>query len=66
VRFFEDVYSWEKRRYLVALVAGLGWLVLSVTPTDMSDTPLFVRIAPVEWWYYPFWLASAVLRRRGA
>ena len=61
MKVFKDVYGWEKRRYLVALVAGLGWLVLSGVPTDIIDTPLFVRMTPVEWWNYPFWVASAVL-----
>lgn len=58
---FEDIRGWGARRYLVALMAGLGWLVISGTPTDIIDTPLFVRMTPVEWWNYPFWLASAVL-----
>lgn len=57
----DEVYSWEKRRYIVATVAGIGWLVISGVPTDIVDTPLFVRMTPVEWWNYPFWLASAVL-----
>lgn len=61
MRALEDIRSWGARRYLVAVVAGLGWLVLSGTPTDIIDTPLFVRMTPVEWWNYPFWLASAVL-----
>lgn len=60
-RALEDVRGWGARRYLVALMAGLGWLVISGTPTDIIDTPLFVRMTPVEWWNYPFWLASAIL-----
>ncbi|MCA1718931.1 MAG: hypothetical protein LC781_19590 [Actinobacteria bacterium] len=61
MKVFADVYGWGKRRYLVAAVAGLGWLVFSGIPTDIIDTPLFVRMTPVEWWNYPFWLTSAVL-----
>ena len=57
----DEVYGWGAQRYLVAAVAGLGWLVLSGLPTDIIDTRLFVRMTPVEWWNYPFWLASAVL-----
>jgi hypothetical protein len=45
----DEMYSWGKRRYLVAVVAGLGWLVLSGVPTDIIDTPLFKRMTPVEW-----------------
>jgi hypothetical protein len=36
-------------------------LVLSGVPTDLLDTPLFVRMTPAEWWNYPLWVASAVL-----
>ncbi len=53
--------GWGKVRYLVATVAGLGWLFLSGLPTEMFDTPLFVRMTPVRWWDYPFWVAGAVL-----
>jgi hypothetical protein len=56
-----DVGNWKVRRYLVAVVAGLSWLVLSGVPTNIIDTPLFTRMTPVEWWNYPFWLASAIL-----
>jgi hypothetical protein len=49
------------RHYLVALAAGVGWLVLSGVPTDLIDTPLFVRMTPPEWWNYPSWVAGAVL-----
>jgi hypothetical protein len=49
------------RHYLVALAAGAGWLVLSGVPTDLIDTPLFVRMTPPSWWIYPSWVASAVL-----
>ena len=42
-------------------MAGTIWLVLSGIPTDIIDTPLFVRMTPVRWWDYPFWVAGAVL-----
>ncbi len=53
--------GWGMRRCVVATVAGLGWLAVSGVPTDIIDTPLFVRMMPVEWWNYPFWVAGAVL-----
>lgn len=53
--------GWGKARYLVATVGGLGWLFLSGLPTEMFDTPLFVRMTPVRWWDYPFWVAGAAL-----
>jgi hypothetical protein len=53
--------GWEMHRYLVAVVAGAGWLVLSGVPTDIIDTPLFTRMTPILWWNYPFWVAGAAL-----
>ncbi|WP_207956402.1 hypothetical protein [Rubrobacter marinus] len=53
--------GWGMRRYLMAVLAGGGWLVVSGVPTGILETPFYVRMTPVEWWNYPFWLASAVL-----
>jgi hypothetical protein len=55
------IRDWRLRRYLAVLVAGAVWLVLSGIPTDIIDTPLFVRMTPVRWWDYPFWVTGAVL-----
>ncbi len=55
------IRGWEARRYLVALVVGTVWLALSGVPTDLVDTPLFLRMTPAEWWDYPLWVAGAVL-----
>jgi hypothetical protein len=52
---------WGLRRYAVAAAAACLWLVLSGVPTDLIDTPLFVRMTPAEWWNYPLWVAGAVL-----
>jgi hypothetical protein len=56
-----DIRGWGMRRYLGALVAGVGWLMISGVPTDLIDTPLFVRMTPAQWWNYPLWVAAAVL-----
>jgi len=61
VEALATIRDWRLRRYLAALVAGTIWLVLSGIPTDIIDTPLFVRMTPVRWWDYPFWVAGAVL-----
>jgi hypothetical protein len=61
VEALADIRGWGVRRYLAAVAAGIGWLLLSAVPTDIVDTPLFVRMTPVEWWNYPFWVAGAVL-----
>ncbi len=52
---------WGLRRYTVAVVAACLWPVLSGVPTDLIDTPFFVRMTPAEWWNYPLWVAGAVL-----
>jgi hypothetical protein len=36
-------------------------LALSGVPTDLVDTPLFVRMTPAEWWNYALWVAGAIL-----
>jgi hypothetical protein len=56
-----SIGRWDGRRYLAALVAGAGWLVLSGVPTGIIETPLYFRMTPVRWWDYSFWVASAVL-----
>lgn len=61
MRTLLDIRGWGPRRYLAALLAGAAWLVVSGVPTDLIDTPLFVRMTPVLWWDYPFWIAGAVL-----
>lgn len=57
----EDVRGWGARRYLLAFLVGVGWLVLSGVPTGIIETPFFSRMTPVEWWNYPFWTVSAAL-----
>lgn len=53
--------GWGTRRYLAAVLAGGGWLAVSGVPTGILETPFYVRMTPVEWWNYPFWVASAAL-----
>jgi hypothetical protein len=55
------IRGWGARRYLAALAAGAGWLVLTGVPTDLVDTPLFVRMTPAVWWNYALWVAGAIL-----
>lgn len=58
---FAGIGGWDVRRYAVAVAAGVAWLVAAGVPTDLIDTPLFVRMTPPEWWNYPLWVAGAVL-----
>lgn len=56
-----SIRYWGIRRYLVAAMVGGIWLVVSGVPTDLVDTSLFIRMTPVVWWNYPFWIGGAVL-----
>ena len=49
------------RRSVLAAAAAVGTAVLCVVPTDIVDTPLFVRAVPVRWWELPVALATAAL-----
>nr|WP_257907778.1 hypothetical protein [Janibacter limosus] len=45
--------SWPARRWLVAGMAALGFVLLVAIPTDLIDTPLFRREVPPTWWARP-------------
>lgn len=47
--------------YLVAVLAGVAWLFASGIPTGIIETPFYVRMTPVEWWNYPFWISNSLL-----
>lgn len=47
--------------YLTAGLAGVAWLFASGIPTGIIETPFYVRMTPVEWWNYPFWIVHSVL-----
>lgn len=53
--------AWPARRWLVALVAAAGFVVVVAVPTDLVDTPLFWREVPPTWWAWPSLLVSSVL-----
>lgn len=61
VEVLTGIRGWSLRHCAVATSAAVVWAMLSGTPTDIVNTPLFVRMTPVEWWDYPFWAAGAVL-----
>lgn len=47
--------------YLAAVLAGVAWLFASGIPTGIIETPFYVRMTPVEWWNYPFWISNSLL-----
>lgn len=53
--------SWPLRRWAVAALATVGYVLLVGIPTDLIDTPLFGRDVPPTWWSWPALLVSAAL-----
>ncbi|WP_155838673.1 hypothetical protein [Arthrobacter castelli] len=52
---------WPARRWVAAAgTAVLTYLVIAI-PTDLIDTPLFIREIPPTWWSVPALIATAVL-----
>ena len=53
--------SWPARRWVVALAAAAGFVLVVAVPTDLIDTPVFGREVPPTWWAWPSLLVSSVL-----
>lgn len=53
--------SWPGRRWLVALVAAVGFVLVVAVPTDLIDTPVFGREISPTWWAWPSLLVSSGL-----
>ncbi|WP_199904986.1 hypothetical protein [Nocardioides sediminis] len=53
--------SWPVRRWLVALAATAGFVLVVAVPTDLIDTPAFGREIPPTWWAWPSLLVSSTL-----
>nr|BFF07845.1 hypothetical protein GCM10023233_28140 [Brevibacterium otitidis] len=56
-----ELAAWQPRRWLFALAAALVTVLFVAIPTDLIDTPLFVRDVPPTWWAWPVLIANAVL-----
>lgn len=52
---------WSSRRWLTALVAGLGVAALVALPTAVIPNPIFGRAIEVTWWSYPVVITSGIL-----
>lgn len=53
--------SWPARRWLVALTATIGFVLVVAVPTDLIDTPYFGREIAPTWWAWPALLVSSLL-----
>lgn len=56
-----ELRTWPPRRWAAALLGALATVVLVAVPTDLIDTPWFVRDVPPTWWAWPVLIANAVL-----
>lgn len=56
-----SIAAWPLRRWMIALLAGVGFGLVVAIPTDLIDTPYFSREIPPTWWAVPAVVASAVL-----
>lgn len=52
---------WPRRRWLAALAAAAATYVVVAVPTDLIDTPFFVREVPPTWWSFPVLALTAAL-----
>ena len=52
---------WPARRWWVAAVAAVAYMLLVAVPTDLVDTPAFDREVPPTWWPWPALVVSSVL-----
>lgn len=53
--------AWPRRRWITAVAAAIGALVLVGVPTDLIDTSWFSREIPPTWWAWPVLVVSSVM-----
>jgi len=56
-----SVARWPPRRWVAAVLGGVGAALLVGVPTGVLPNVFFTRMTPVAWWNYPVWVATAVL-----
>jgi hypothetical protein len=53
--------GWSRRRWSVALLAGVATALLVAIPTAVIPNPVFGRTVAVTWWSYPVVVLTGVL-----
>lgn len=53
--------NWPARRWLAAALGAVATIVVVAVPTDLIDTPVFMRSVPATWWAWPVLLVTGVL-----
>ena len=53
--------GWDRRRWLIALVAGLVTALLVALPTAVIPNPVFGRAIETTWWSYPVVIVTGIL-----
>ncbi len=56
----EALRMWTLRRWLTALIAGIGVAALVALPTAVIPNPIFGRAIEVTWWSYPVVILSGI------
>lgn len=59
--FVQELRTWQLRRWGTALLAAAVTTILVAIPTDLIDTPFFMRDVPPTWWAWPVLIVNAVL-----
>jgi hypothetical protein len=58
---FTNLFTWPRRRWLVAIGASLATFALIGIPTDVIPNPVFGRVVPVTDWSLKVLILSSVL-----
>ncbi len=53
--------SWPARRWIAAVAATTGFVLVVAIPTDLIDNPVFGREIAPPWWAWPALVVSSVL-----
>lgn len=58
---YTSLVTWPVRRWITALLSGVGFSLVVAIPTALIDTPFFGREVPPTWWAWPSLIVSSAL-----